>query len=202
MTVDQVAAITPHLPDGIERIGVFDSHDEQEIAHAAAEAGLTGVQLHGGLDMELLQRLDVRLAGKVRIIQTVHWTIQPDAHDTTPDGNVLHLEQEFGRIRQLGVADRVLVDSKIGSAGGGTGVPFDWTRAQSAFRGVGTQLSLILAGGLRPQNVRQAIAELAPFGVDVCSGVERSVGRKDSESLALFLENARQAPQKELNPDY
>lgn len=75
VTLAQVAAITPHLPKDVERIGVFDSHDADEIAGVAQEASLTAVQLHGGLDKDLLERLGERLAGRVRVIQTLHWLV-------------------------------------------------------------------------------------------------------------------------------
>ena len=75
VTAAQVASITPHLPRTVERVGVFHSHDADEIAQTALEAGLTAVQLHGGLDEALLSRLAKRFAGGVQIIQTLHWTI-------------------------------------------------------------------------------------------------------------------------------
>jgi phosphoribosylanthranilate isomerase len=81
----------------------------------------------------------------------------------------------------------------VGAAGGGTGVTYDWAAAKSIFASAPSSLSLIVAGGLRPDNVANAIAELAPWGVDVASGVEESPGRKSAEKLARFLENARGA---------
>ena len=89
---------------------------------------------------------------------------------------------------------RVLVDAKVGKASGGLGVRFDWKRARPVFdeaREAG--LRVIVAGGLRPENVEEAIAVLQPYGVDVASGVERSPGRKDQARLRAFIENARRA---------
>jgi len=190
VTAAQVAAITPHLPAGVERVGVFDSRDAEVILGVAAEAGLTTVQLHGGLDEGLAERLAARLAGRVRIVQTLHWVVR-DA------GAAEQLAVELGRVGALaartGAIDRVLVDSKVGAAGGGTGVAFDWEAARAVFRAGPPGVRLIVAGGLNPDNVAEAIAQLRPWGVDVSSGVEASPGRKDAARLARFIRNARAA---------
>jgi phosphoribosylanthranilate isomerase len=186
VTAAQVAAITPHLPGGVERVGVFDSRDAEEIAQTASDAGLTAVQLHGGLDNGLSERLAQRFAGTVRIIQTLHW------HVTLQD-NVGHLVRQIEQIATAGITDRVLIDSKVGAAGGGTGVSFDWAAARQVFASAPSSLSLIVAGGLKPENVAHAIAQLRPWGVDVSSSVEASPGRKDPAQMARFIENAHGA---------
>jgi len=184
VTAAQVSAITPHLPAGVERVGVFDSRDAEEIAGVVTEAGLTTVQLHGGLDEGLVGRLAERFAGRVRITQTLHWVVGAD-------GGAERLAEEMERVAELGVVDRVLVDSKVG--GGGTGVAFDWAAARAVFAGAPAGMRLIVAGGLRAENVAEAIAGLRPWGVDVASGVEASPGRKDPVRLARFIQNARGA---------
>ncbi|HEY4380774.1 MAG TPA: phosphoribosylanthranilate isomerase [Acidobacteriaceae bacterium] len=188
VTPEQVATITPHLPAAVERVGVFYSHDAQEIALAATVAGLTAVQLHGGLDEELIASLTKHFAGRVRIIQTLHWTV-----DAAGAASAAALKGQIARVAALGTVARVLVDSKVGAAGGGTGVAFDWAAARILFASAPTGLKLIVAGGLRPDNVANAIAQLGPWGVDVASGVEESPRRKSPEKLAHFLENARGA---------
>ncbi len=196
VTAAQVAAIVPHLPAHVERVGVFGSHNVEEIASAALTAGLTTVQLHGGLDVKLAQRLDQRLAGSVRIIQTLHWTIPRrtvrDADDAAWS-SAARLAGEIERVVRMGTADRVLIDSKVGAAAGGTGVAFDWPAARAVFAAAPRALRLIVAGGLTPHNVAHAVAQLAPWGVDVSSGVEAAPGRKDPALLKLFIENARSA---------
>jgi phosphoribosylanthranilate isomerase len=193
VTVEQVAAITPHLPASLERVGVFYSHDADEIARTVQEAGLTAVQLHGGLDQGLMEKLAQQLRGEARIIQTLHWTVNLPAAEFEPVSElpVRQLVHELERIASIGIADRVLIDSKVGTAGGGTGVAYDWTAASEAFASAPASLKIIVAGGLRPPNVAAAIAELKPWGVDVVSGVEASPGRKDPALVAAFLKNAR-----------
>jgi phosphoribosylanthranilate isomerase len=190
VTAAQVAAITPHLSAGVERVGVFYSHDAEEIARIALDAGLTTVQLHGGLDDELLETLVERLRGEVGIIQTLHWIagVEPGSGEDSP---AAVLARELERVAALGMVDRVLIDSKVGSAGGGTGVAYDWSAARAVFALAPAGVRLIVAGGLRPENVALGIAELKPWGVDVSSGVEISPGRKDPALVKLFIKNAR-----------
>ena len=176
VTAAQVAAITRELRGPVERVGVFDSRDAEEIARTAAEAGLTAVQLHGGLDEGLLERLAERFAGGVKMIQVLHWTVGDEA-------SAEQLAEQMERVAGLGIADRVLIDSKVGAARGGTGVAFDWAAARGVFAAGRTGMRpdgvrLIVAGGLRAENVARAIEELGPWGVDVSSGVEASPGRK------------------------
>ena len=184
VTAAQVGAITRVLPVGVERVGVFDSLDAEEIAGAADEAGLTAVQLQGGLDEGLVERLVERFAGRMGIIQALHWVA---GHD----GSAERLAEEIRRVSALGVVDRVHIDSKVGSAGGGTGVAFDWGAARAVFAGAPNRLRLIVAGGLRAENVAEAIAQLRPWGVDVSSGVEAAPGRKDDARVAAFIANAK-----------
>jgi len=186
VTPAQVAAITSHLPEGVERVGVFDTHNPDLIANAAQAAGLTDVQLHGGFDEELLEHMSEVLAPGVRIIQTLHWPLGDPS-------SALRVADELSRLDELGITERVLIDSKVGAATGGTGVAFDWEAARGVFASAPKGARLILAGGLRPDNVEQAIVQLEPWGVDVSSGVEAAPGRKDPERLRRFIENARAA---------
>ncbi len=181
----QVAAITPHLPKHVECVGVVYSRDAAEIAAIVHEAGLTAVQLHGGVDLPLLDRLRERLGDTIGIIQTLHWVVGTDSRE--------RLSAELREIGELAKVNRVLVDSRVGNAGGGTGVSFDWKAARSVFQDAAKSLQIIVAGGLRPENVGEAIRELDPWGVDVASGVEASPGRKDPAKLAAFLRIAKAA---------
>jgi phosphoribosylanthranilate isomerase len=186
MTAAQVAAITPHLPSHVECIGVFHSSDAQQIAAIVIEAGLTAVQLHGALDLPLAQRLAEKFKGSVSLIQTLHWTVDPATESPAEQ-----LASQIKRIARLGFVDRILIDSKVGAATGGTGVAFDWTAARALFASAPSGLHLIVAGGLNPQNLAHAIAQLNPWGVDVSSGIESSPGRKDHALLARFIQSVR-----------
>jgi phosphoribosylanthranilate isomerase len=185
----QVAAITPHLPDGVERVGVFATRNADEIYRTVLDSGLTAVQLHGGFDLELAGRLVVRFGPDVEIIQTIHWSIwNPGDEADSSDQVALQL----AAVASGAAGYRVLVDSKIGGASGGTGVAFDWSAARAVLDSQ-PGVELIVAGGLRPENVAEAVQRLRPWGVDVASGVEASPGRKDPAKLERFIANARQA---------
>lgn len=185
VTPEQVAAITPHLPASVERVGVFHSLDAEEIARAVRTAGLNAVQLHSAVNHELTRRLHDLFHGEVKIIQTVHWEVDAG------DASAATVAQQLREIAQAGIADRVLIDSKVGAATGGTGVTFDWEQARATLAENAGPLKLIVAGGLRPENVAQAIARLKPWGVDVASGVEAAPGKKSAEKLAAFIKEAR-----------
>jgi phosphoribosylanthranilate isomerase len=185
VTAGQVAAITTALGSRVERIGVFDSQDANEIAEAAVTAHLSAVQLHKGYDDALVEKLS-SLLGDVEMIPTLHWTV-----DSSESASGDRIAGQLERIAATGLVRRVLIDSKVNSASGGTGVAFDWQSAQRVFSEAPKTLQLILAGGLRPENVAEAIVELRPSGVDVASGVEASAGRKDPARMAAFIQKAR-----------
>jgi phosphoribosylanthranilate isomerase len=187
VTAADVARITSHLPENVESVGVFPSLAAQEIAHAAEEAGLSAVQLHGGVNVALLRQLHNIFDDRVKLIQTVHWHV--DGDNASAAGVARHLQI----IAAEGLVDRVLIDSSIGSVTGGTGISFDWNNARSTFAEFTAGLKLILAGGLRQNNVEEAIRCLNPWGVDVASGVEESPGKKSHVKLAAFIQAARNA---------
>jgi phosphoribosylanthranilate isomerase len=185
VTAADVARITPHLPEGLECVGVFPALEARQIAAIAQECGLTAVQLQGGVSFERLRQLDEIFNGQVSLIQTLHWQV---------DGDGTSAEVVAGQLRQIdaeGLIGRVLIDAKVGEALGGTGITFNWDAARATLAEAGAGLKLIVAGGLRPENVGDAIQKLNPWGVDVASGVEQSPGRKSPEKLAAFIRAAR-----------
>jgi phosphoribosylanthranilate isomerase len=187
VTATQVATITPHLPHTVERVGVFNTQDANEIAGIVEQAGLTAIQLHGGVNPALAEELQKRFSGRISLIQTIHWQI--DANDS----NATTVGHQLAQLNADGVIDRVLIDSKVGNATGGTGVPFNWDEARFVLTQAAGRLKLIVAGGLNPENVTAAIHGLNPWGVDVASGVEATPGKKDPERLASFIRNARES---------
>jgi phosphoribosylanthranilate isomerase len=87
----------------------------------------------------------------------------------------------------------VVVDSSTARAVGGTGTTFNWLGAQGSFQRAAPHFRLIAAGGLAPENVRQAIQTLRPWGVDVVSGVESAPGKKDPGRVRAFIRCAQEA---------
>jgi len=193
VTAEQVAEITPELPAGIEKVGVFATDDPYEVEHYVACSELTVAQLHGAFDQEMVQALSAEFGGELKIIQTVAYELNPADRAAS--------DKRFEAVLQAAFAEpavwAVLLDTAKSGASGGLGVTFDWEHVaeilQRAYPSSGERPRVILAGGLRPENVAQAIKALQPWGVDVASGVEVTPGQKDSEKLRAFIAAARAA---------
>ena len=192
-----VEAMMPALVGRAECIGVFVDATAETIARTVERCGLTGVQLHGGSQSrQTAAVLKARWGQALRLLQVVHYGPQAAA--------------ELEAIVEAGNCDAVLVDTRVGGMAGGTGVAFDWTEAagrvfapasgvagqpvgQSGGNPALAAMRRVAAGGLRPENVAEAIGILRPWGVDVASGVEAAPGRKDPERVREFVRRARAA---------
>jgi phosphoribosylanthranilate isomerase len=167
----QAAAIARELPPLVARVGVFVDATRDEIARVADEVGLDVLQLHGDEPPEALEGLPRRALKAVRV-----------GAGFTPEHAL-----------RYGAAAGVVVDTRlVGQTAmpGGTGTPFDWTLV----RGLRDQVGfLMLAGGLTPDNVAEAIGEVRPHAVDVSSGVERLPGLKEPARVRAFVEAVRAA---------
>ena len=171
--------IVTTLPASVVKVGVFVNHSATEIEEITTHVGLDAIQLHGDEPPQLVAQLPSHL----RIIR---------AHRCGKDG-LAPLAQFLVDARANGRApDAVLVDADAGAEFGGTGHVADWSRITSE-RGLLDGLPLILAGGLKPENVNAAIATVRPNGVDVASGVEREPGSKDQKLVAQFIAIAMRA---------
>jgi phosphoribosylanthranilate isomerase len=160
--VDRACAIVAALDPGVARVGVFVDADPAEVADVARKAGLTHVQVHGASDAEA-----VRAASGLPVIEGVR-----------VDGPAA-----IERAR-ASAADLVLLDAAVPGAHGGTGIAFDWGLIEATTLG----RPFGVAGGLRPENVAEAVRRLRPALVDVSSGVERRPGRKDIARVIAFLQ--------------
>jgi len=156
------------LPPGPGRVGVFRNQDAGFVEEVAARAGLRLVQLHGDEPPEVC----AALGGRGRVVKAV-----------SISGPV-----DWGRVRAWGEVAQVLFDT-ASPTGGGTGRSFDWRLVAAR----PARWPVWLAGGLDPHNVGAAIATVRPTGVDVASGVEAAVGRKDLAKMRAFVAAARAA---------
>lgn len=160
VTAEQARALQAQLSPSIQAVGVFVDEEPERVA-ALLEAGIIHLaQLHGREDEDYLERLRA-LTGKP-IIQAFQIKTPED------------LERA-----ERSSADYILLDS-----GAGTGTMFDWTLLRNLRR------PYLLAGGLGPDNVAQAIRFLRPWGVDVSSGIETG-GVKDFDKMAAFVAAVR-----------
>jgi phosphoribosylanthranilate isomerase len=186
VTVEQVRAISPHLPRNVERYGVFVDATFDQIATAVHDADLTGVQLHTNSDPDLPRRLRAHFAAESASCPISILAVLAFSDDMEPQ-----MEAIARDAARHGAIDALLIDSRSPVGHGGTGTRYDWQAAQHMFRRVAPQLRLIAAGGLNSDNVGEAIRTLTPWGVDVATGVEAAPGRKDPARVAAFIRNAR-----------
>ena len=164
--VSRASRIIDNLPAFVSVAGVFVNHpDPQGLEDLALSLGLHAVQLHGNESPDYCSMIQ-----KVKVIKAFR-----------VDSNF-----RVDMLRSYG--NRMfLLDSGSGAQFGGTGRVFDWNQAYGA-NAFGW---IILAGGLNPENVEEAVSRLHPFAVDVSSGVESSPGRKDYEKMRRFIEAVR-----------
>ena len=191
VTAEDVAEIVVRLPVGVEKVGVFDLVDPLEIENVVVSAGLTVVQLHGAFDASMVRVLTGKFCGDLNIIQTVAYAV--DATDRAEAD--ARFEQMLRSVFDEPAVWAVLIDAAKSGASGGLGVAFDWAHVgEIVERAMGTREPrprVILAGGLNAYNVAEAIEALKPWGVDVASGVEAKLGKKDPERLREFIKAAR-----------
>lgn len=171
ITAEQVRAIGPELPVEVLRVGVFAGTPVAKIEALAESCGLHAVQLHGAYAAADGQRLAARVSVWRALAMP---TEAASAAAWTP-----HVE-------------RFVLDSAGGGKAGGTGISFAWEMARTLALAV-PATPLIVAGGLRPENVAEAIRRSGAAGVDVASGVEARPGRKNPEAVAAFVAAARAA---------
>jgi phosphoribosylanthranilate isomerase len=182
VTVEQVAEITRRVPAGVDRVGVFTTTDAEEILLAAREANLTVVQLHSTFDPRLVESMDDGL----KVLQVVD----------VPEGmSAQELRETLKTVLAHPRVFAALLDASHGGTSGGTGKTFDWDEMAGVVKAAQKETGgkIIVAGGLRAENVGAAIAEFSPWGVDVASGVEATAGKKDPQRLRDFIEAARKA---------
>ena len=153
--------ISTALPPWVVPVGVFVNQPAEYVSAVASLVRLGVVQLHGSETPEMVERMPQR------VIKSVAVTSDFD------ESSVDRIPARAG----------VLLDAHDPERHGGTGTTVDWSRAAAAAR----RRRVLLAGGLRPENVRTAIDTVRPFGIDVSSGVESAPGVKDPDRLrALF----------------
>ena len=159
-------AIAGTLPAEVIKVGVFVDERLETISEAARLAGLDMAQLHGEEGPEHCSSVRKR----IKVIKAFR----------TRDAKDLEKINEYD-------ADFYLLDTYREGKPGGTGEAFDWNiLSDKRF-----SRPVILSGGLRPDNVREAIQKVSPYGLDVSSGVEKSPGKKDLVLMRKFIENVR-----------
>jgi phosphoribosylanthranilate isomerase len=160
------------------KVGVFANQAPAEIAEVAAVVGLDVIQLHGTSDPQRV--LDVRAATGLEI-----WGVVRTSSGVLPDG-----------VEELAdAADALLIDALAPGGLGGSGRTIPWLELGESLDAMSTGHRIVLAGGLTPDNVGEAIDYVSPMVVDVSSGVESSPGIKDQKLVRAFIAAARANPE-------
>lgn len=164
VSMKTVRKIISALPPFTDAVGVFVNESAEKVNKIAEYCNLDAVQLHGEESPAYCKKIRRKVIKAFRV----------------KDGNSL------SRIKSY-PASGFLLDAYSEKMPGGTGETFDWKWAKKA-KAYGP---VILAGGLNPGNVKEAIQETRPYGVDVSSGVEACPGKKDLRKVRAFIKNAK-----------
>ena len=159
-----VKAIVKALPPFVSCVGVFVDEEASRANEIARQAGLSCVQLHGSETPEFCKLIELRVVKAFRIKESA----------------------DISRLSDYDVS-AFLLDSYSEGIPGGTGKVFDWDCAIEAKK----YGRIILAGGLTPGNIEEALRKVGPYGVDVSSGVESSKGKKDWVKVKEFIRLVR-----------
>jgi phosphoribosylanthranilate isomerase len=160
------------------KVGVFANQTPTEIAEIATVVGLDVLQLHGTSDPQRI--LDVRAATGLEV-----WAVVRTTSGVLPD-DVEDVAE---------VADALLLDAMAPGQLGGTGHTIPWLELGESLDALTAGYRIVLAGGLTPDNVGEAIDYVSPMVVDVSSGVESSPGIKDQKLVRAFIAAARANPE-------
>jgi len=218
VSLETARSIVAEVPQRIGKVGVFVNESTDRVRDTVQRIGLTAVQLHGDESTEFSRTLFQELAnGSPRPMifrtwpakifdtpaeQSAGWDpvtaglVEPDEAYKGKRVHKIHVAKNGDLFLEThgfrpGVVSGVLLDSSNDERRGGTGETFDWERVQPWAGIINSISKLIVAGGLRPGNVQEAIHLLHPWGVDVSSGVEREPGKKDPRKVRAFVQAVR-----------
>jgi phosphoribosylanthranilate isomerase len=203
VTPDTVREIVRKMPVQVEKVGVFVGGSPKNLPELAHDLGLTGAQLHLGSHVSSVSENVAHGFGcfprgfkSYTSLPASSFIESEDSAKSFIDSMVDVLES----MKSLPDADRltnffrtIVLDSSSLQQPGGTGVVFDWQKAAPIVERMQQVVKVVVAGGLNPTNVTEAIHVLKPWGVDVSSGVESKPGKKDPEKVRAFVTAVRQA---------
>ncbi len=175
VTPEQAQAIIRELPHEVEKIGVFMDAGAMEIGRIVNAVNLTGIQMHGEGDFP----------------PEVYSYLPKDRRDSLRKIKTVIVRDGFDGMFDFYATVPGAVDSWLFDSGAGSGQTFDWQRARTQLGP--RQGQFVIAGGLRPENIGQAMQAFKPWGVDVVTGVESEPGHKDHGKLKAFVAAVRKA---------
>ena len=175
ISVEQAATVLARVPATVGRVGVFDSTDADHVVNVARTLTLAAVQLHGGSNDSTIDSIRASFEGEIwAVLRLANGEVGSDA------------------AALFDVADAVVLDAHVRGRLGGTGVTLPWEQLVDQLGPLrGRRARLVLAGGLKAENVGRAIELLRPDVVDVSSGVETAPGIKDHARMRAFRDAVR-----------
>lgn len=169
VSADRLRAIADTLPSETVKIGVFANHGVTEIISVVQQAHLSAVQLHGTESPEFCRQVRQAIRPEIELIKAFRLKSAASLGETSA---------------YLDCVDTLLLDAYHPQMLGGTGHTIDWQDLLQ-FK---PAIPWLLAGGLTPDNISEALSRLQPDGIDLSSGVERSPGDKDLAKVAQLFE--------------
>lgn len=164
LSAGAAAGLVARVPAFVSRVGLFMDQDAAAVTRVLEQVPLNLLQFHGGESGDYCRQFGLPYI---------------KAMSMGPDRDLPVAEREYPD------ASAVLLDSHEPGGVGGTGRVFDWSQIP------GLRMPVILAGGLKPENVRQAVIQVKPWAVDVSSGVEDAPGCKNEERMIEFINEAK-----------
>jgi phosphoribosylanthranilate isomerase len=175
--------IIRQVPENVEKVGVFVDHEPEEVRAIVSQTGLTMAQLHGKQVLDRVWNAGLPVEQSIGVRKVI--PVIPG--DSLKDRGVAISEGAQDKVFAL------LLDAQSNGSMGGTGSTFDWRGTRAMVQVISLKLPVIVAGGLNPPNIAEAIRLLQPFGVDVSSGVEARPGKKDPAKISAFIQAVRDA---------
>lgn len=165
ITIPQAKLITDNLPPWITTVAVVVNADQKTIFKILNELPIDLIQFHGEETPDFCEQFNKPF------VKTIHMQQQVD------------LQSAALRYHK---AKTLLLDTYVKDIPGGTGETFNWSLISKI------NMPIILSGGLNPTNVAESINTVKPYGIDVCSGIEKSPGKKDQEKMQQFINEVKQ----------
>jgi len=172
ISIDEAEEISKEIGDAIDIVVVLCPRSVEEVETVVRKIEPFGVQMHGFESNEFLKSVREAVPD-VKLIKTVHVDERGTIHGVMP-------EEDY--------VDFILLDT-FSAQIGGTGKKHSWAKSKAIVEH--SAIPVILSGGLKPENVEEAIKAVQPYGVDVASGVESSGGQKSKEKVFQFVRNAQ-----------
>lgn len=185
---ETAAYLVSRVPETLSSVLVIMPENADKAVELIEKIKPDIVQIHSNLPLLELEMIKERTG--IPIIKTLSVPVQGETSSEKPrnQDSVSSLLEEVSLLEKSEIVDSILLDTARPEKPGGTGYVHDWTLSRRISEE--TRLPLILAGGLKPENVREAIRAVSPYAVDTASGVEIS-GKKDAAKIKSFIEEVR-----------